>query len=135
MTQYVIGYSSRHKPPRYKEARRDRENLLTWLWGSGLADKDEIAERRKKAAEPNLAVSLRIGAVAETQKRADDLVKRKRDALAPASTANTFFRKRYWIWRTARQRRIDQGVGSTSCPNRFTSLELTRYLGVPVDGI
>lgn len=134
MMQWVITAAGRSELPIYKEAKTDKTSLVSTLWGSNTATKDEVNDIRKKVSEPNLYAALRVGAVADTQKRADQLVQRVRKAIAPLDTSGTWFVARRWLWRDAKQKRIDMGSGSTSWPVKLTLSEMTRVLGLPVGG-
>jgi len=130
LVQWVMTPAIPVHPPRY-QARHVDELRLEYLYKGDVGNRDEIADRRKKLAEPNLLAVLRVAAVARTEARADDLIARVRAALATTRSASVHFTRRF-VTNKALRARIDQAAGSFAYPMQLSVPEVAALIAWPV---
>jgi hypothetical protein len=133
LLQWVITGAGRQELPVQNRAERSKFSVIGAIQGGG-ANTDEVSDRRQKESEPNVKACLRVAAVADTKERANALVARVRNALAPTGTAYTYFQARRFLSAAALQDRVDMAAGSTSWPVKLAISEFVRICGWPVDG-
>ena len=130
LVQWVMTPAIPVHPPRYR-ARRDDDLRLEHLYTRDSGNRDEIADRRKKLAEPNFLAVLRVAASAGTEARTDDLIARVRSALASTRSASVHFTRRFVTSKALRQR-IDEGAGSFAYPMQLSVPEAAALIAWPV---
>lgn len=129
LVQWVMTSAIPVHPPRYR-ARRGDELRLEHLYIGASTDRDEIADRRRKLAEPNFLAVLRVAA-AGTEARADDLIVRVRSALVSTRSASVHFTRRFVTSKTL-HKRIDQAAGSFAYPMQLSVPEVAALIAWPV---
>ena len=130
LLQWVVTPTPPKAAPIPDDATSHKTNLWTVLNGN-QANRDEVADRRKKLEEPNLVAVLRVAAIAETPVRADQLIHRVRASLAATRGPATRFIKRLLAQDTVR-RRIQQSAGSVVFPIQLSATELTALIAWPI---
>lgn len=94
-------------------------------------DKDDLADRRQKLAEPNVMAVLRVASTAATKPRADHLISRTRSALTSTGSPTTRF-----VMRKATSRMLEARIASGTTPIVFgmqlSAPELTALLAWPI---
>lgn len=129
--QWVVMPARPERPPKQERFTRTSHFGLGLLLGMTAADKDEVADRRVKLAEPNMLGVLRIATRAETAPRAAHLLGRVRKALAAARSPENRF-KRTLATDNGIRRRINEAAGLLTYPAKLSLSELTALLGWPV---
>jgi len=130
LLQWVVSPTPPKAAPIADNATSHKTDLWTVLNGN-QANRDEVADRRKKLEEPNLVAVLRVAAIAETPVRADQLIHRVRASLAATRGPSTRFIKRLLAHNTVR-RRIQQSAGSVVFPIQLSATELTALIAWPI---
>jgi hypothetical protein len=128
--QWVVTPSVPQHKPVHKEALSHHVSARHVLNG-GMANRDEVYDRRAKLEEPNFLAVLRVAAHAETTVRADHLVYRVRAALASTRSAAVRFQKRM-VTRQALQRRIDATSGAAVYGMTLSAPELAALIAWPM---
>lgn len=102
------------------------------LLGGGMADRDEIQERREKLEEPNMQAVLRVSSVAGTKVRAQFLVRGVMAALDSARGPANRFVRRIDPFGTI-QERIDRAASPVFIfPVQLSAPELAAAVGWPL---
>lgn len=127
--QWIVTPAVPERPP----ISPSKSNEFSW-WSwftTPSASSDEVNDRRAKLSEPNLLAVLRIGALAETEIRADHLIYRLRAALAAVRTPYNHFTKRR-VGAEKLQARLDTAAGVLTFPMQLSASELTALLAWPI---
>ena len=101
------------------------------LAGSRSADKDEIADRRAKLAEPNFIGVLRVAARASDPRRAASLLANVRDSLTSIHSPHNRFKKRF-VTSRALIERVSRASGSVLFPAKLSATELVALISWPI---
>lgn len=129
--QWVVSPATPKHPPVYREAQSHHVGLST-VMKSGMANRDEINDRRHKLDEPNVMAVLRVASVAGTNSRAKHLIHRVRSSLSSTRTAAVRFQKRVLLTRDELQSRIDNGSTPLFFPMQLAAPELAAMLAWPL---
>ena len=130
MVQLVANFRPPRTPPSRTGAKSQRSTASMLLSGTE-ASKDEVAGLRKKAAEANVMVTMRLATVAGTLTKAEHLAQNVRHAFASVLAPHMRFIRRL-ASRAAMQRRIDQGSSSLHYGTHLTASELAAWIAWPV---
>lgn len=121
LVQWVMTPALPQRPPAERRSRDDR----------GGPTREEIAERKKKLAEPNFLAVLRVAAAANNEDRADQLIARVRASLLSTSGPDTRFTRRF-VSDKKLMERIAQAAGVVLWPIQLSVPEVAALIAWPV---
>lgn len=107
----------------------------TWrnfLTGDMLAGNDEVNDRRKKLEEPQVRVTLRIAAKADTEEAARHLAEKVRMAVASARGNKAYFKRNILVSDAALKERVMTGTTSIASTAQLSLSELLALMAWPV---
>ncbi|MEU9276540.1 type IV secretion system DNA-binding domain-containing protein [Streptomyces sp. NPDC048341] len=131
--QYVLSPAVRERPPVPTREHTSTNFSLVGhvLTGTKAADKDEIADRRARAAEPSFLGVIRIAARANSTKRARLLVSNVRKVFSSTGSPHNRIRNRYVSTKRV-ARRVDRASSPLLFPGRYSTTELVGLTGWPL---
>lgn len=127
LLQWVVTPSRFQKMP---SKDRQSQSIDFSLRGIQPAESDEVNDRRQKLEEQNLLGVGRVVALAETDKRAEELILRVESALAGSHSASNYFKH----VRLGKKRLSDVNDAATPLlfPAQFSLKELAAVLAWPI---
>jgi hypothetical protein len=131
LMQWVVAPALTGELPIYGEAQTTHPDLGRFLKNM-TANRDEVADRRKKLEEPNVHGALRVAATAATKERAEHLVEGIRMAVVSARGNRAYFKKQFWFSQEALQQRIERAVTPFQPPAQLSLSELLALMAWPV---
>ncbi|WP_427921149.1 type IV secretory system conjugative DNA transfer family protein [Streptomyces sp. cg40] len=133
VVQYVLSPAVRERPPvPTREISSTNFSIVGHLLtGTKAADKDEIADRRARAAEASFLGVIRIAARANSTKRARLLVSNVRKVFSSTGSPHNRIRNRYVSTKRVAQR-IDHASSPLLFPGRYSTTELVGLTGWPL---
>jgi hypothetical protein len=132
MMQVIVTPAKRKHLPIYREAKTERSDVRSLFKGT-MASRDEVKEQRDKLSEPNMMVTLRVAATANTDSAAEHLIFKVQTILASTGTASTkFVRKQTFLSLENMQRRVDDALHWTFMPIQLTVSELAALIAWPI---
>lgn len=128
--QWVIGHSARSKvPPGEGHTPSSKFSITRAVLGKTQASRDEVIDRRTKLAERTFSAVGRIGAVADSETRAREMVRNGFHALSGANSNDT----RFW---TKEVSDISSRINHATTPRwitaQLTVSELSAIIGWPI---
>ena len=129
--QWVIGPAEMEHKPEFGGNSSSPPSLMSYVFGSPSATKDEIADRRAKLDEPGMMAVLRVGAVAATKVRAQFMIRGLMSSLDSARGPSTRFYKRM-VSAKELQRRIDGAETPVAFPIKLSAPEMAAVVGWPI---
>lgn len=127
VTQWVVTPKHREEQPHQREALSDTQLLPK----GKKASREEVRDRQRKLAEPNMYAVLRVGAIAGTDARAKHLIHGIHQALASTVGPHMKFYRRY-ISTAHAMKRLDEGSGLLKFPMQFSATELAGLIAWPI---
>lgn len=129
LLQWVVSPAVRERLP---QASADRTNVGSMgRFLSGQVDRDQIADRRRKLAEPNFLAVLRVAVKANSPSRENQLLAQIRSSLASVGSVDNRLRRRL-----ASSKRVVERVHQAAVPTLFPAVlaasELVGLLAWPI---
>lgn len=129
--QWIIAHARNQKVPAAdRPLRSNRGSVVRWIMGNTEADRDEVASRRSKQHDQNFLTIGRIGAMAATPDRAENMVLNiVRRLASEGGSANLYARR-------ANPRETTLDIAEAKTPLLFTGQksvkELAAVIGWPI---
>ena len=130
MIQWVVSPTTPERLPVQNETKSDEVSLHQLVRG-GMANRDEIEDRRAKLKDPNVLAVLRVAAIANTPVRGDHLIYRVKAALSSVRSPSTRFVKRQ-VSSSTLTKRIANCSAPLFFPMQLSTPEMTALLAWPI---